>query len=76
MRLIIALVLALSAAGCGTMQYENTSAAVDANPLCVNQQPDRPGEPVSSNCERKATGSWSTERKSEPVDLSGKKKED
>jgi hypothetical protein len=74
MRLIIALVLTLSAAGCGTMQYENTSAAVDANPLCTSQ-PDRPGEPVSSNCERKATGSWSTERKSEPVDLSGKKKE-
>lgn len=72
MRLALVLGLALSTAGCGTMQYENTSAAVDANPLCTNQ-PDRPGEPVSSNCERKATGSWSTERKSEPVDLSGKK---
>lgn len=74
MRLALVLGLVLTIAGCGTMQYENTSAAVDANPLCVSQ-PDRPGEPVASNCERKATGSWSTERKSEPVDLSGKKED-
>lgn len=75
MRFALVLGMMLSAAGCGTMQYEDTNAAVDANPLCVSQQPDRPGEPVSSNCERKATGSWSTERKSEPVDLSGKKED-
>jgi hypothetical protein len=68
-----ALCLAISAlAACGTPQVRDTNAAVDANPLCVSQ-PDRPGEPVSRDCERKTEASWSSDgSKSEPIDF-GKK---
>jgi hypothetical protein len=68
------LCLAMSAlAACGTPQVRDTNAAVDANPLCVSQ-PDRPGEPVASECERKTEASWSSDSKpSEPIDFSGKK---
>ncbi|WP_242112761.1 hypothetical protein [Luteimonas aquatica] len=76
MRHAFALLIALAAAGCGTVQYEDTNAAVDANPLCTSQ-PDRPGEPVSRNCERRATGTWkSGSEESKPLDLSGTKKDD
>ena len=68
-----ALLLAIAAvAGCGTPQVRDTNAAVDANPLCVSQ-PDRPGEPVSPQCERKTEATWSRDsRPSEPVDFGGK----
>lgn len=68
------LCLALSLAACGTPQIRDTNAAVDANPLCVSQ-PDRPGEPVASACERKTEASWSSgdSKQSEPIDFGGGK---
>lgn len=71
---VFVLCLAVSAlAACGTMQVNDTNAAVDANPLCVSQ-PDRPGEPVAAECERKTEASWSSDSKSsEPIDFSGNK---
>lgn len=62
-------VLALVLAGCaGTSEYYDTNAAVDANPLCTSR-PDRPGEPVSRDCERVSGGSISSERESRPIDF-------
>ena len=69
-----ALFLVASAiAACGTPQVRDTNAAVDANPLCTSQ-PNRPGEPVSKDCERKTETTWSSEdsKSSEPIDF-GKK---
>ena len=70
MRLALAFCAAATVlAGCaGTVDYIDTNAAVDANPLCVSR-PDRPGEPVSRDCERRSEGSISTERESQPVDF-------
>jgi hypothetical protein len=63
-----------SLAACGTMRVNDTNPAVDANPLCVSQ-PDQPGEPVSSACERKTEATWSSgdSESSGPVDFGGRK---
>lgn len=64
---------ALLLAGCaGTTEYYDTNAAVDANPMCTSR-PDRPGEPVSRDCERITGGQISSERRSEPVDFRKRK---
>ncbi|MDR6990066.1 hypothetical protein [Luteimonas sp. 3794] len=55
-------------AGCGSYEYRDTHAAVDANPLCASR-PDQPGEPVSRDCERESGGRWSSEREGQPVDF-------
>lgn len=70
----IAIVIATALiAGCGGMEYRDTNRAVDANPLCA-ARPDRPGEPVSADCERKTEATWSSEgsKESEPIDFGGK----
>ena len=59
---------ALLLGGCGSYEYRDNNAVVDANPLCMSK-PDRPGEPVSRDCEREASGRWSSERESKPVDF-------
>lgn len=63
-----ALVLVAALAGCHSADYRDTNAAVDANPLCASR-PDRPGEPVSRDCERVREGSVSSKRESRPVDF-------
>jgi hypothetical protein len=71
---VSALCLALSAlAACGTPQVRDTNAMVDANVLCVSQ-PDRPGEPVASDCERKTEAIWLSgdSKSSEPIDFGRK----
>ena len=55
-------------AACGSVDYRDTNAAVDANPLCASR-PSQPGEPVSRDCERRADGAWSTRRDAQPVDF-------
>jgi hypothetical protein len=71
MRLLLLLSTTIVLAGCGTMQYEDTNTAVDARPECVDAS-TRPGEPVAPWCERKQSAGWTTDSKSEPLDLSGK----
>lgn len=74
MRILIPIILALAASACGGVEFKDTNAAVDANPLCIDA-PNRPGEPVSKDCERTRESTWSSEDKdsSEPIDFSGKK---
>ena len=72
----VLIVACACASGCASTGYRDTNAKVDANPLCASR-PDRPGEPVPAECERKAEAHWSSERKaSEPLDFSGKPKDD
>lgn len=68
MRTALPLLLVASVAACGSMDYRDSNAAVDANPLCASRA-DRPGEPTSRDCERVREGSWSSERESEPIDF-------
>ena len=65
--------VAATLAACATAEVRDTNAAVDANPMCTSQ-PNRPGEPVAAECERKTEANWSSEgsKSSEPIDFSGK----
>lgn len=76
MRLWLPIVFAAIACGCASTDFRDTNAKVDADPLCASR-PDRPGDPVHADCERKAEARWSSERKdSQPLDFSGKPKDD
>mgnify|MGYP000847645927 FL=1 len=68
MRIPVIASAVLLLAGCGSYEYRDNSAAVDANPLCMSR-PSQPGEPVSRDCERDASGRWSSERDGQPVDF-------
>jgi len=68
MKRLSILVAAALAGGCGSVEYRDTTATVDANPLCVSD-PDQPNQPVAEACRREQGASWSSERKSEPVDF-------
>ena len=72
--LLAIFVTAVSIAGCGGVEYRDTNAAVDANPLCASRS-DRPGEPVAKDCERERAATWSSEPKAqdEPLDFSGRR---
>jgi len=75
--LLAVLVAALSVGGCSGVEYRDTNAAVDANPLCASRA-DRPGEPVAKECERERAATWSSEPKvqDKPLDFSGRRGED
>jgi hypothetical protein len=62
------LAAALTATGCGGVEYRDSTGAVDANPLCVSD-PNQPNEPISDACRRAQEATWSSERESEPVDF-------
>lgn len=74
MRLPILLAIVICASACGGVEYRDTNAAVDANPLCASA-PSQPGEPVSLACERKSEAAWGSgpEGDGEPLDFSGKR---
>lgn len=71
--LTVSLVLPLLVSACGSMEMRDTNAAVDADPLCASQ-PNQPNEPTASRCARKTEVTF--ERNSEPLDLSGKSRDD
>lgn len=71
--LTVSLVLPLLVSACGSMEMRDTNAAVDADPLCASQ-PNQPNEPTAARCERKTEVTF--ERNSEPLDLSGKSRDD
>lgn len=74
--MIATLLVAALATGCAGYEVRETNAAVDRNPACASR-PDRPGEPVPRECERKTEASWSSERRdSAPIDFSGKRGDD
>ena len=71
-RAMALLAIALSASACSGVEYRDSNAAVDANPLCASA-PSQPGEPVSKDCERTREATWNSEDKQqgEPLDFSG-----
>ncbi|GAA4786343.1 hypothetical protein [Lysobacter hankyongensis] len=75
-RLPLSLLAVVALAGCGSVEYRDTNASVDADPLCASR-PDRPGEPVAKRCERETGGKITFgESAREPLDLSGARKDD
>lgn len=68
-RFVVAMFAAAPLLGaCGSVEYRDTNAAVDANPLCASR-PSQPGEPVARECERTTSGSWSSRGEPQPVDF-------
>lgn len=72
-RLCLLAPLLLLGACASTPDYLDTNAAVDARPECTSQ-PDRPGEPVPSWCERKQEARWGD--KEDKIELKGKDDKD
>jgi hypothetical protein len=73
MRIATLLLVALLCGACGSVEYRDTNAAVNANPLCAGD--NSPGEPASSkDCERTSETSWSSgqDKDGEAIDFSGK----
>lgn len=76
MRILAPLLLALAASACGSVEYRDTNAAVDADPLCASQ-PDRPNEAVAERCKRQTSTSYIIGKpKEEPLDLSGQSRKE
>ena len=64
------LMAALVLCACASAEHYDTTAAVNADPLCVSD-PDSPDDPVARNCVREQRVEWNSEKPSEPVDFGG-----
>ena len=75
MRIALPLTAALLLSACGSVEYRDTNAAVDANPLCVGLDRDAPVNLGPKECERKTETvlRQSGSKDSKPLDFSGKK---
>jgi hypothetical protein len=71
MRLAMIAATTLLLAACGSVEYKDSNAAVDARPECA-QGSLRPGETAPPWCEREQSATWSSDSKDAPLDLSGK----
>ncbi|HJR74307.1 MAG TPA: hypothetical protein VJ806_11785 [Luteimonas sp.] len=71
MRIPLLIAATLFASACGSVEYKDTNAAVDANPACVGAE-SRPGEAVAPWCKREMGATIKTERKSEKIDFDKK----
>ena len=75
MRIAMLLAATLLCSACGSMEYRDTNAAVDANPSCAGSNSERDGRPsISTACDRKTEVGMSVGSKNDapPLDLSGK----
>lgn len=72
MRIALTAVAIASAAllsACGSVEYRDTNAAVDANPQCAIAP--KPGELVAPWCKREQSANWELGGKDTPVDFTG-----
>ena len=67
MRRILFVVPCLMLVGCGSVEYRDTNAAVDAHPACIGVEDDQPGAVVPEWCERTSTATWSTDDEDMPA---------
>lgn len=75
MRLFLLTATTLLASACGSVEYKDTNAAVNANPACVGAE-GRPGEAVAPWCKREIGADIKTESKSEKIDFKKKDGDD
>jgi hypothetical protein len=71
MRLFPIALLALAAAGCGSVEYRDNNAAVDARPECAGAVESRPGEGVPAWCDRSQEAVWSSGSESTGIRFGG-----
>ena len=71
MRHLTIVAAALLLAACGSVDYKDTNAEVDARPECEKGSL-RPGETVPPWCEREQSATWSSDSGDESIDF-GKK---
>jgi len=74
MRIALTAVAIASAAllsACGSVEYRDTNAAVDANPQCALTE--KPGELPAPWCKREQSANWELGGEGKPVDFSGGK---
>lgn len=69
MKILSLLVVALLLGACGSVEYRDTNAAVDARPECAGFDDSQPGEPVPEWCERAQEARWSSDSDDEPIDF-------
>ena len=69
MRILLFLATVLLAA-CGSVEYRDRNAEVDARPECDGSL-GRPGEPVPAWCNRSQEATWSSDSESDEIDFSG-----
>jgi hypothetical protein len=67
----IVVVAALLLGACGSVEYKDTNAAVDARPEC-DKASVHPGDVVAPWCTREQSANWSSETKGAPIEF-GKK---
>ncbi|MGH8083478.1 MAG: hypothetical protein ACREP7_23075 [Lysobacter sp.] len=65
---LVPMAIAAVLSGCGSLEYRDTNAAVDARPECASG-PLRPGESAPGWCERKVEAVRSGDDKSEKIDF-------
>jgi hypothetical protein len=75
MRLPLLIAATLLASACGSVEYKDTNAAVDANPECIGAE-GRPGEAVAPWCKREMRADIKTGSKGEAIDFKKDKDDD
>ena len=53
-------VACLSLAGCGTVEYRDTNAEVDARHQCIGVEDENPRAAVPDWCKRESTATWTS----------------
>lgn len=71
MRFPLLIAATLFVCACGSVEYKDTNAAVDANPECVGAD-GRPGEATSPWCKREVRAEWKTGGEGEKIDFKKK----
>ncbi len=74
MRIILLAALVALVGGCGSVEYKDTNASVDARPECIGTEPLHPDDKVPPWCKRETQTTWNSDDEAEPLDLSGKHK--
>jgi hypothetical protein len=67
------LAAAVLVAGCGSVEYRDSNAAVDARAECLGMGSEQTGEPIPAWCKREQGTTWSSGSDDKiEVDFSGK----
>lgn len=72
MRILLLPIVAVLLGACGSVEYRDTNAAVDARPECAGFDDSQPGAAVPEWCERTQGATWTRNPDDgEPIDFDG-----
>ena len=69
MRVPIAITMGLLVAACGSVEYRDSNAAVDADPRCIGSE-GQPGDAPPAWCARESSATWKPAQ-GEKIDFKG-----